>query len=101
MGEQKYIPKFQAGMLCKVKPHANGDIAPGSIVQLIKYVGYYTGRSSRDGEEYGCANCWEVDGPNGTAYCNESILEPFYDGNEKSSWDECVWRPKAYVILLP
>jgi hypothetical protein len=32
------------------------------------------------------------DGYNLVAF-EESYLEPVYDGDEKSSWDECAWKP--------
>lgn len=25
-------------------------------------------------------------------------LEPVYDGNEKISWTDCVWKPKARIL---
>lgn len=28
----------------------------------------------------------------------ERYLEPVYDGSEKSSWSECVWKPNSLVM---
>lgn len=30
-------------------------------------------------------------------FVKEEDLEPVYDGDEKSSWEECVWKPKEIV----
>jgi hypothetical protein len=41
---------------------------------------------------------WEIDiiAPNGCAYrYHEDHMEPVYDGDEKSSWSECAWKPQT------
>ena len=35
-------------------------------------------------------------GYRGVAY-RPHELEPYYDGNEKASWSDCVWQPKVAV----
>jgi hypothetical protein len=30
-------------------------------------------------------------------YLEEQCLDPVYDGDEKSSWSECAWKPKQKV----
>jgi len=31
-------------------------------------------------------------------WASDNQLEPVYDGNEKSSWSECAWKPKEKEI---
>jgi hypothetical protein len=34
----------------------------------------------------------------GFVCCDECHLEPVYDGDEKSSWSECAWKPNPKLI---
>ena len=29
----------------------------------------------------------------------EAVLRPLYDGNEKTSWEDCIWQPKELVVI--
>jgi hypothetical protein len=33
-------------------------------------------------------------------FVGESHLEPVYDGDEKSAWEECAWQPNTKVLDL-
>ncbi len=30
--------------------------------------------------------------------CDVALLRPIYDGNDKVSWDDCIWKPQKVVV---
>ena len=82
----------------------NGKIGDRAI--LVRFDGDWLldGLESFIGEEVtlvGPASLgWRLDLPGYSRDldCSERHLKPLYDGNEKTSWEDCVWKPKELVI---
>lgn len=84
--------RFKPGDLAEVLPH-DGNIPGGEIVTIISYEGVYDNGLKR------CENCWNVNWNGDKEWVvNDRVLKPLYDGNEKTSWEDCVWQPKELVV---
>lgn len=83
--------KFKPGDLAIVLPH-DGVIPAGEIVECVRYDGDY------ERDHGNVKDSWLVKWGNGRKdreyRISEPLLKPLYDGNQKSSWDDCVWKPK-------
>jgi hypothetical protein len=83
------MAKFGVGMKVKILPcpsEAHNDWA-GQIAIITKPSVHYLGG-------------WILDLPKHGDYdlaFAEVHLKPVYDGDEKSSWSECAWKPKELV----
>jgi hypothetical protein len=44
-----------------------------------------------------CRNAWLTDA--GVAVAEAVLRKPPYDGNEKTSWSDCVFKPKELVLV--
>lgn len=74
-----------------IKPAKLGKSTAGETVTLIKYLGDYFPRKR---QIIRC--CWRVQLMNGSIrHVTEPCLLPIDDGREKSTWSECVWKPKG------
>jgi hypothetical protein len=71
--------------------HDDADLH-GQIVTLLGYEGAIMKHLARK-------DFWRVKAGNWKAYVSESCLVPLdgYDGNEVSSWEKGVWRPRELV----
>ena len=69
----------------------------GSIVTLVEYIGDTTRKHK--GHDIYIFNSWHVAADDGEhLLVNENRLIPIDDHNQKSSWSECVWRPKGVEV---
>lgn len=63
----------------------------GSVVTLRVHMGE---RSRKLGHTFNMKSAWAVRSESGVErIVNEKCLRPLYDGNEKVSWEDCLWKP--------
>ncbi len=65
----------------------------GQECQLIRYIGRYNPSPT----EY-MTRAWQVQFSSKSHPVNELCLRPIYDGNEKTSWSECIFKPLTRVL---
>jgi hypothetical protein len=91
--------KFQVGDKVRIiKAHRPGRI--GTIATVLTALG--PGRFTPDSGWYGLLEQGTLmhdldlrpDHKGHVVAYPPDYLEPYYDGNEKTSWSECVWQPR-------
>lgn len=85
------MDKFMVGQKVMVKRHENIDPnAWGNVFfikearKLIRSIGFTGIVKERFEYILSDGKC-----------CGEEYLEPIHDGDEKSTWSECAWKPKS------
>jgi hypothetical protein len=79
--------KFRVGQRVRLIKTYNAHQQKGHVFTIE------SARKSVITKERGCVLAYRVNG----GFAMEDQLEPFYDGEEQSSWSECAWKPKPIV----
>jgi hypothetical protein len=83
------MDKFRVGQKVKVVSLVN-DIENNNKITTIS-----EGKKLRNHNKVGLVECYKCNDGN---FYYEKNLEPVYDGEEKSNWSECSWKPKEKIV---
>ncbi len=71
----------------------DGGCINGQLVRLLRFEGRIEdGRSDQ-------IDWWQVRADDSEKWAREVVLRKPYDGNEKTSWKNCVFQPKELVVV--
>jgi hypothetical protein len=95
------MDKFRVGQKVKL---INSDTVPhfiGNIYVITEPKLWRTGLGGEIWEGYGVnQEEFTLEGREVTLKPKEEHLAPVYDGDEKSSWKECEWKPDSHRVQI-
>jgi hypothetical protein len=91
------MDKFRVGQRV-IKINSKGVAPKGTIGTITEQRSYYIGTTNKR-KIFGYTTDTKLEG--GTIWSpEEDAIKLFYDGDEKSSWEECEWKPDSHRVQI-